>query len=84
MTQLDKDRFIEAVAEAVRKERKDKTLTFGASDSFGLVGLDSLDVMNVVLEVESKLGVAFGEIDVRESDTSEQFYEKAVARLAAG
>ena len=80
---LDPHRFAQAVADGVRKQRKTPDATVGADQSFGTLGLDSLDVMNLVLEVESAMGVNFGEIDVREDDTTDTFLAKANARLAS-
>jgi len=83
MTSLDPQSFAQAVTNGVRKQRKAPSITVDAGQSFGALGLDSLDIMNMVLEVESALGVNFGEIDIGENDTTETFLTKANARLAS-
>ncbi|MGB3539499.1 MAG: acyl carrier protein [Mesorhizobium sp.] len=80
---LDPQSFAQAVTDGIRKQRKAPNMSVDAGQSFGTLGLDSLDVMNLVLEVESVLGVNLGEIDVREDDTIETFHAKANARLAS-
>jgi acyl carrier protein len=71
------------VTDGIRKQRKAPNIVVGADQSFGTLGLDSLDLMNLVLEVESAMGVNFGEIDIDEDDTTETFLVKANARLAS-
>jgi acyl carrier protein len=80
---FDPHSFAQAVTNGVRKQRKAPDMTVDAGQSFGAHGLDSLDVMNLVLDVESALGVNFGEIDVDEDDTTETFLAKANARVAS-
>jgi acyl carrier protein len=80
---FDPQSFAQAVTNGVRKQRKAPDMTVDAGQSFGAHGLDSLDVMNLVLDVESALGVNFGEIDVDEDDTTETFLAKANARVAS-
>jgi acyl carrier protein len=46
------------------------------------VGLDSLDGMNLVLEVESILGINLGEFDLKDAGTIDTFYEKAKAAVS--
>jgi acyl carrier protein len=80
---LDPHSFAQAVTDGIRKQRKAPNIVVGADQSFGTLGLDSLDLMNLVLEVESAMGVNFGEIDIHEDDTTETFLVKANARLAS-
>jgi acyl carrier protein len=80
---LDPHSFAQAVTDGIRKQRKAPNIVVGADQSFGTLGLDSLDLMNLVLEVESAMGVNFGEIDIDEDDTTETFLVKANARLAS-
>ena len=83
MTTFDPQSFAQAVTDGIRKLRKAPNIAVGADQSFGTLGLDSLDVMNLVLEVESALSINLGEIDVREEDTTETFLAKANARMAS-
>ena len=72
----NKDQFRTAVTAAVRKLRKSAELEIADDEAFGLAGLDSLDAMNLILEVEGALGVNFGEITIGTSDTIETFFER--------
>jgi acyl carrier protein len=80
---FDPQSFAQAVTNGLRKQRKAPDMIVDAGQSFGAHGLDSLDVMNLVLDVESALGVNFGEIDLDEDDTTETFLAKANARAAS-
>lgn len=77
VTQLDKERFKTAVIEGAQRLRKDPALVLADADEFGVAGLDSLDVMNLVLEVEGALQTDFGEIDIGTEDSIESFFMKA-------
>ena len=49
---LEPQNFVRAVTDGIRRQRKAQDMTVGPDQSFGTLGLDSLDVMNLVLEVE--------------------------------
>lgn len=54
-------------------------MVIGDTEDFGDYGLDSLDTMYLVLEVESTLNITLGEFDIANSKTIDAFYEKARA-----
>lgn len=76
---FSKEQFRHAVIEGIRRVRDEKGLTIGDDESFADAGLDSLDGMNLVLEVESLLGINLGEFDLRDAGNINKFYEKAKA-----
>jgi acyl carrier protein len=65
------------VIEGLKRVRNVDQVTIRDDESFANIGLDSLDGMNLVLEVESILGVNLGEFDLRGANTIETFYAKA-------
>ncbi|HSN17919.1 MAG TPA: acyl carrier protein [Gammaproteobacteria bacterium] len=79
---FSKDQFRDAVIEGIRRVRDVSDVKLRDDDSFSDVGLDSLDGMNLVLEVESILGINLGEFDLRGAGTIDTFYEKAKAAVA--
>ncbi|HEX2667957.1 MAG TPA: acyl carrier protein [Gammaproteobacteria bacterium] len=74
---FSKDQFRNAVIEGLKRVRNVDQVTIRDDESFANIGLDSLDGMNLVLEVESILGVNLGEFDLRGANTIETFYAKA-------
>lgn len=74
---FSKDQFRDAVIEGIRRVRDVSEVKLRDDESFADVGLDSLDGMNLVLEVESILGINLGEFDLKGVGTVDSFYEKA-------
>lgn len=74
---FSKDQFREAVIEGVRRVRDVSTVKLRDDQDFTDLGLDSLDGMNLVLEVETLLGISLGEFDLKGAGTINDFYEKA-------
>ncbi|HEX7964190.1 MAG TPA: acyl carrier protein [Gammaproteobacteria bacterium] len=74
---FSKDQFRNAVIEGLKRVRNVDQVTIRDDESFANIGLDSLDGMNLVLEVESILGINLGEFDLRGANTIETFYAKA-------
>lgn len=74
---FSKDQFRDAVIEGIRRVRDVSEVKLRDDESFSDVGLDSLDGMNLVLEVESILGINLGEFDLKGAGTVDTFYEKA-------
>ncbi len=70
------EKFRSAVVQAARAQRKNPALELDDDTAFKLYGLDSLDVMNLVLEVEGILSVNFGELDLGEGDSILTFFAK--------
>jgi len=76
---FSKEQFRDAVVTGLRRVRDEKGLTIRDDEGFADVGLDSLDGMNLVLEVESILGINLGEFDLKDAGNINKFYEKAKA-----
>lgn len=74
---FSKDEFRAAVIEGIKRVRDVSELKIRDDESFSDVGLDSLDGMNLVLEVETILGVNLGEFDLKGATTIDTFYAKA-------
>lgn len=74
---VSKEEFRKAVIEGVKRVRDLESIDMRDDESFSDVGLDSLDGMNLVLEVETILGINLGEFDLKEANTINSFYEKA-------
>jgi acyl carrier protein len=74
---FSKDQFRDAVIEGIKRVRDVSELKIRDDESFSDVGLDSLDGMNLVLEVETILGINLGEFDLKGANTIDNFYAKA-------
>jgi len=74
---FSKEEFRNAVIEGLRRITKAGETVIQDDESFEDYGLDSLDAMNLVLEVESILGIDLGESDLGDANTISTFYEKA-------
>lgn len=61
---MDKLRIRSAVIESIKKIKKFDTVTIADDETFENYGLDSLDRMNLVLELESALGVELDGVDM--------------------
>ena len=74
---IDKNTFRDAVIEGIRRVKTTDTVTIADDETFTNAGLDSLDAMNLVLEVEGITGLNFGEFDLSDANTINEFYRKA-------
>lgn len=74
---FSKDEFRNAVIEGLKRVRDVSDIKIRDDESFSDVGLDSLDGMNLVLEVETLLGINLGEFDLAGANDINRFYEKA-------
>lgn len=79
---IDKNSFRDAVIEGIRRVKSIDAPTIADDETFTHAGLDSLDSMNLVLEVEAITGLNFGEFDLSDANTINEFYRKA-EQLAA-
>lgn len=77
-----KDEFRAAVVEGIKRVKSLDTVTIEDDETFTDAGLDSLDSMNLVLEVEAITGLNFGEFDLSDANTINEFYGKAEALQA--
>lgn len=74
---FSKDQFRDAVLEGIKRVRDVSEVKLRDDEDFSELGLDSLDGMNLVLEVETILGIDLGEFDLKGAGTINGFYEKA-------
>lgn len=77
-----KDEFRAAVIEGVKRVKSVDSVAIGDDEQFSDAGLDSLDSMNLVLEVEAITGLNFGEFDLSDANTIDDFYKKAQELMA--
>ena len=73
---LSFDEFRKICHTAMHKARSDLRELSSADDAteFKVIGLDSLDVMNFLLELEDSLGVSIAEMDMKEYNCIEKIY----------
>jgi len=79
---MTKDEFRAAVVEGIKRVKNTQSVEIGDDETFTHAGLDSLDSMNLVLEVEGLTGLNFGEFDLSDANTINEFYGKAEELLA--
>lgn len=81
---ISKDDFRNAVITGIRTVKSMDEVRIGDDEEFSNAGLDSLDSMNLVLEVESITGLNFGEFNLSDANTINEFYAKAEQLAAKG
>jgi acyl carrier protein len=74
---MDKAQFRDAVIEGIRRVKGVDDVAIADGDDFSVAGLDSLDAMNLVLEVEAITGLDFGEFDLRNANSIDAFHAVA-------
>lgn len=74
---MNKDEFRSAVVEGIKRVKSMEPVSIADDEQFTDAGLDSLDSMNLVLEVEAITGLNFGEFDLKDANTINEFYAKA-------
>lgn len=79
---MTKAEFRAAIIEGIKRVKGVDSVTIGDDETFTEAGLDSLDSMNLVLEVEGLTGLNFGEFNLSDANTINQFYSKAELLLA--
>ena len=79
---MTKDEFRNAVVEGIRRVKGLDYLSIADDETFTHAGLDSLDGMNLVLEVEGLTGLNFGEFNLADANSIDNFYRKAEELLA--
>ena len=77
-----KEEFKAAVIEGIKRVKSMDSIQIRDDEEFSHAGLDSLDSMNLVLEVEAITGLNFGEFDLSDANTIDDFYKKAQALAA--
>ncbi len=74
---ISKDEFRNAVIAGIKAVKSADAANIGDDEEFSNAGLDSLDSMNLVLEGESITGLNFGEFNLSDANTIDEFYAKA-------
>lgn len=64
----------DAVYDGLRVVLKKEIITIGDDETFGNYGVDSLDQMGMLLEVEKRLKVDLGEVDLSKFTTINLLY----------
>lgn len=80
---LTKDAFRNAVYEGIKQVLHTDTVELGDDEEFSTTGLDSLDGMNFVLELETILDVNYGEFNLADANTINKLYAKTLELKAA-
>lgn len=73
---ISKDEFRAAVVQGIKQIKNLDEVDISDDEDFSNAGLDSLDGMDLVLQVESITGLNFGEFDLSGANTINGFYEK--------
>lgn len=74
---ITKNEFREAIIEGIKRVKGVEHVDLADDEDFSNAGLDSLDAMDLVLQVEAITGLNFGELNAAEANTVEAFYRKA-------
>ena len=74
---ISKEQFRDAVVEAIKRVKEIPNVDIANDEDFSHVGLDSLDAMDLVLQVEAITGLNFGEFNAAEARNIDAFYKKA-------
>lgn len=77
-----KEEFRIAVIEGIKRVKGTDSVSIADNEQFTDAGLDSLDSMNLVLEVEEITGLNFGEFNLSDANTIDDFYKKAQDLMA--
>jgi acyl carrier protein len=81
---ISKEAFRDAVIEAIKRVKDLDHVDIANSENFAQVGLDSLDAMDLVLQVEAITGLNFGEFDASRAQTIDDFYARAEELFGRG
>lgn len=63
------------VYEGIKKVKGNNEITIGDNETFADYGLDSLDQMNLLLEMEMPLGVKLDDLDLDKSNTINSIHD---------
>lgn len=64
-----KENVSKVVYEGIKKVKGNNEITIGDDETFADYGLDSLDQMNLLLEMEMPLGVKLDDLDLDKANT---------------
>lgn len=73
---LTKENLRSLFQEAIKKITHSAEVTIGDDEKFQDYGLDSLDRMNLLLEMEEQTGYDLGSIDLSDTNTFNLFYDE--------
>lgn len=79
-----RDEFLDLVVAAIREEKSADDLQIAPDRPFRLYGLDSLDLMNVLVSLEERLDVTLTDVAIREDDTVNSLHDRLSQQLSAG
>jgi acyl carrier protein len=71
------DEFRDAVKQGIKKLTHADDVVIADDEDFADYGLDSLQGISLVLEVETTLDIDLGEFDIEDANTITLFFEKA-------
>jgi acyl carrier protein len=71
------DEFRDAVKQGIRKLTHTDEVVIDDDEDFADYGLDSLQGISLVLEVETSLDIDLGEFDIEDANTITLFFNKA-------
>lgn len=81
---ISKEEFRGAVIEAIKRVKGVEHVDIANDEDFSHAGLDSLDAMDLVLQVEAITGLNFGEFNAAEARNIDLFYRKAEELFGGG
>lgn len=77
------DEFKTMAIEALREVQETDEVTLGDDEDFVQHGLDSLDRVNFLVQLESSLGKDLGEVDLTKVNTLKKLHAHVVEKSAA-
>lgn len=72
---VQKEAVRKAVHDGLKKILKTGEVTLGDSETFSNYGVDSLDQMNLLLEVEQALGMQLGDVDLETQNSIDLLHD---------
>lgn len=73
---ISKEDFRNACIASIKQVKNVDNVDISNDEDFSNAGLDSLDSMDLMLQVESCTGLDYGELDPAEVNTIDKFYAK--------
>lgn len=71
---FSKEDVKKAVYDGLKEVLKTQEVTIKEDETFNDYGVDSLDQMNLLLEVEKCLGIELGDVDLEKTNTINSLY----------
>jgi acyl carrier protein len=70
-----REKLMEILIDAIRAVTNKDSIPINENEKFEEYGLDSLDRMNLLLELEERLGLDLGELDLSKTNTFHLLHE---------